>query len=229
MRRQWTEADLDTIRAHYADKPTSDVAAMLGCSVAAVYNQAFRLGIKKSQAFYEGGNSSRIQRGHQNERMMVTRFKPGHVSWNKGVPRSTGLHPNSRATQFRPGRAPSEARNYLPVGSVRVIRQPFAVLERKTTDDPHIKPARRWVPVHRLVWIAANGPVPDGHIVVFKHGMRTLAEEEITLDKLACITRAENARRNDLGAKNPELKGLYQLKGAITRQINRITKEHTAS
>lgn len=205
-RRQWTEADLATIRAHYPDKPAKDVAAMLGCSVSAVYNQAFNLSLKKSEAFFESDNSKRIQRGHQDPRMTSNRFKPGHASWNKGVPGSTGLHPNSRATQFKPGRAPSDARNYVPVGSLRVIRQPYPYLERKVTDDQRIKPACRWVAVHRLVWIAANGPLPEGHIVVFKQGMKTLVESEITPDKLDCITRAENARRNDPGAKNPELK-----------------------
>lgn len=47
---------------------------MLGCSVAAVYNQAFNLGLKKSQAFFESDeNSKRIQRGHQDPRMASTR------------------------------------------------------------------------------------------------------------------------------------------------------------
>lgn len=227
-RRQWTEADIAIIRMHYADQPTKDVAAMLGCSVCAVYNQAFNLGLKKSQAFFESDNSKRIQRGHQDPRLMATRFKPGHASWNKGVPGSTGLHPHSRATQFKPGRLPSHARNYVPVGSLRILRQPYPYLERKVTDDQRIKPARRWVAVHRLVWMAANGAIPPGHIVVFKPGMKTLVEADITLDKIDCITRAENARRNDPSVKNPELKQLFQLKGAITRQINRIAKEHTA-
>ena len=70
-----------------------------------------------------------------------------------------------------------------------------------------------------------QSPVPPGHIVVFKPGMKTLVEAEITLDKVDCISRAENARRNDASNKSPELKALYQLKGAITRQLKRIVKE----
>lgn len=79
--------------------------------------------------------------------------------------------------------------------------------------------------MHRLVWEAANGPVPAGHIVVFKPGMRTVVLEEITLDRVELITRAENARRNHPRSRDPELGRLVQLKGAITRQVNRIARE----
>jgi hypothetical protein len=87
----------------------------------------------------------------------------------------------------------------------------------------------RWVPVARLVWEAAHGPVPPGHIVVFKSpALRTVVLEQITLDKLDCITRAEHARRNHPRNKHPELGRLIQLKGAITRQVNRIAKAAAA-
>jgi hypothetical protein len=36
---------------------------------------------------------------------------------------------------------------------------------------------------------------------------------------------AENAQRNHPRSRNPEVRSLYQLKGAITRQVNRIAKE----
>lgn len=50
------------------------------------------------------------------------------------------------------------------------------------------------------------------------------ARVEITIDRLECITRAENLRRNGVW-RDPELGKLYQLKGAIARQVNRIRKE----
>jgi hypothetical protein len=83
----------------------------------------------------------------------------------------------------------------------------------------------RWHPVHRLVWEAAHGPVPKGSICVFKPGRRTTVLEEITLDRIEIITRAQNAARNHPRARSPELARLVQLKGAITRQVNRITRE----
>jgi hypothetical protein len=154
--------------------------------------------------------------------MVATQFQPGAVPWNKGVPGSTGHHENTRATQFK-ARRPEDARNYLPIGSLRVTRD--GLLERKMTDNREIVPARRWAAVHRLVWEAANGPVPEGHIIVFRPGQRTTQEAEITIGRLECISRAENARRNHPARKSPELAKLVQLKGAITRQVNRIAKE----
>ena len=55
---------------------------------------------------------------------------------------------------------------------------------------------------------------------------QTTVLEEITIDKLICISRAENARRNSAAAHSTEYGKLAQLKGAITRQVNRIIKEH---
>ena len=72
-----------------------------------------------------------------------------------------------------------------------------------------------------------HGPVPPKHIIVFADRKQaTTVLEEITVEKLICISRAENARRNSLYSKDHELGRLAQIKGAITRQINRITREH---
>ena len=155
--------------------------------------------------------------------MVGARFKPGQAPWNKGTPGSTGLHPNCRKTQFKKGRAPQEARNYAPIGSLRLNKDGH--LERKMTDDLTLASSRRWSPVYRLVWEAAHGPIPAGHMVVFKPGQKTAVLEQITLDRLEQISRADNVRRNDPKNKHPELARLVQLKGAITRQVNRINKE----
>jgi hypothetical protein len=79
--------------------------------------------------------------------------------------------------------------------------------------------------VHRLVWEAAHGPIPKGQSCASSEGMKTAVLEEITADRLECITRAEHAKRNHPRSHDPELGRLVQLKGAITRQVNRITRE----
>ena len=134
-----------------------------------------------------------------------------------------GQHENCRRTQFKLGRPASESRNYLPVGSYRVNADGH--LEQKMNDDPSVPPVRRWSPVYRLVWEAAHGPIPAGHLVCFKHGQQTAVLEQITADRLECITRAELAKRNHPRNRSPELARLVQLKGAITRQVNRIARE----
>lgn len=219
----WTPAELELLRQRYADTPTPLLAQTLNRPVTTVYQRAYALGLAKSDEYLRSPAAGRIVNGGRDTRGVGARFVKGMVPWNKGVKGSTGTHPNSRRTQFKPGRLPQDSRNYLPIGSLRINADGY--LERKVSDDRTLAPARRWVGVHRLVWEAAHGPVPAGCIVVFR-GPRTTVLDEITLDRVECITRAEHANRNHPRSRHPELGRLAQLKGAITRQINRITREH---
>ena len=225
-RRFWNPEEEALLARLYADLPAPECARRLGRSVSSVYGQVNKLGLTKSAAFWASDRTGRVQRGLQDPRMRVGQFKPGSPPWNKGKPGLTGHHPNTQAHQFKPGRKPEEARNYLPIGSERLNHD--GVLERKMSDDTSVYPARRWTPVHRLVWEAAHGPVPRGRVVVFKPGQRTAVAGEITLDRLECITRRELIQRNSVH-RRPELAGIYQLKGAITRQVNRINREAEAA
>lgn len=171
----------------------------------------------------ESDRSGRVQRGQQHPNMKATQFRPGHQPWSKGTKGVVGTHPNSRATQFKRGSMSGAAqRKYQPIGSERISKDRY--LERKVTDD-HPVPARRWVGVHRLVWEAANGPIPPGHVVCFLPGRRSADAARITLDALELVSRAELAHRNHPRNRDPELAKLVQLKGAITRQVNRIARE----
>lgn len=222
-RHIWTAANLATLRNLYPDFTADVVARVIGCSPTSVWSKAKREGLGKSATFLASQQSGRIARGKQLPSMVANQFKPGQPSWNKGSHYKAGGR--SAETRFKKGQMTGAAQhNYKPVGSLRINGDGH--LERKVTDDPHLVPTRRWTPVYRLVWEAAHGPVPKGHMVVFKAGQRTAVEAEITTDRLECITKAENARRNHPRNKSPELARLVQLKGQITRQVNRINREH---
>lgn len=220
----WTPTEIDMLRRLYPHHTSVGVARALGRSQSSVHQKAATLGIAKAPEFRAALTRERMRTGQQHPNIVANRFKPGQQPWNKGVKGSTGMHPNCKANHFQPGQMAGAAQNkYKPIGSLRITRD--GILERKVTDDPSLYPARRWVPVARLVWEAAHGPIPRGHIVVFKPGQKTTDPELITLDRLECITRAENARRNHPRNRHPEYARLVQLKGAITRQVNRISKE----
>lgn len=220
-RATWTGAMRDVMRARYPNERTEDIAADLGLASNQVYAEAYRLGLKKSAEFHASAASGRLGHGQGSG----SRFVKGQTPWNKGKHFISGGR--SAETQFKKGQMSGAAQhNYVPVGSLRVNCDGY--LERKLSDDPTLAPARRWIAVHRLVWIEANGDLPDGHIVVFKRGMRTNKLEEITLDKVELISRAENMKRNTIHNYPKEIVQLHQLRGAINRKINRMEKQNDA-
>ena len=154
-KRWWTAEEEAHLRQHYADTLTVDIAKRLGCTEKRILAKANAMGLKKSKAFVaELARQRTMQPGHGSHR---TRIQAGQEPWNKGTHFIAGGR--SAKTQFKPG---SKPHTWLPVGSYRVVE---GALEQKINDDPGPNTVR-WKPVRRLVWIAANGPVPAGHKVV---------------------------------------------------------------
>lgn len=228
-RAYWSKAEVRILRKRYPHDLGADVAAALGRPLRGIYQKAKELGLKKSAKFLASDLSKRIKRGKQHPAMIATRFQRGHVPANKGL-RRPGWHTGRmRETQFKRGQMSGAAHaKYVPIGTERVCRDGY--LERKITDDRSIYPARRWVAVHRLVWIAERGEIAPGMIVVFKGGMHTTESAAITIDKLECITRVENMRRNSYHNRYPkEIALAIQLRGALIRKINNSAKRVEAT
>ena len=218
-RRPWTPEALAEVCRRYPHERTADIARDMGRSAGGIYDQANKLGLRKSPEFMSRVHGPVLIRAGA-----ASRFHAEQSPWNKGVPGSTGNHPNTKRTQFKPGRKPEDSRNYRPVGSLRICKDGY--LERKVTDDPALYPSRRWVAVHRLVWEAVNGPTPKGYVVVFKPGMASADPDEITIDRVELITRAELMRRNTRHNLPPELNALISTKARLTRLINKRERDH---
>jgi hypothetical protein len=97
------------------------------------------------------------------------------------------------------------------VGSERVKK---GIIERKLTDTGY--PPRDWVPVHRMIWEQHHGPVPAGHIVIFRNRDR----RDFRIENLDCISKAENMRRNTIHNMPPALRQVCQLRGVLNRRIH---------
>ena len=220
-RRFWTEVEEQMLRLHYADSHTEDLAKELGRPVDRVRAKANAMGLRKTREFIaEVARARSMTPGHPSQ---AHRFQKGIVPHNKGIKRPDGWAPGRmRETQFRPGNKPV---NWAPVGSYRVNTD--GVFERKFSDEPG-PPKARWRAVARLVWEEQIGPVPPGHIVVFKRGMRPERVDDIeayTVERLECISRAENMQRNTYHQYGPEVSQLVQLRGVLTRTINQRKKK----
>lgn len=212
--RFWTDAEVAELRRRYPNERTQDIADDLGRKLQALYTKAQSLGLSKSPEFLASAASGRMVAGTDGARRIgaATRFHSDQTPWNKGRPYRPGGR--SPETQFQPGQKPHNA---VPIGTYRI--QSDGYLQVKVRDTGYH--VTDWEFVHRRVWEAANGPIPHGHVVVFR-GPRTTVLEEITLDRLELISRIDLMRRNTIHRYPPELKSamrtLGRLKGAIRKK-----------
>lgn len=178
----WTWQEEAWLRKHYPDMTRFELAGPLGKTPDAVQKKATRMGLRKSAAF-RSANPYRTER--QRTEIAKTRFKPGHKTWNTGM---KGLDMGGRSvdTRFKPGRLPH---NHVPVGTIVPAtdsRGQYTYLKIKIAEP------KTWKFLHTLNWEAVNGPVPPGHVLIFRDGNR----ENCAVENLECITRGENSSRN---------------------------------
>jgi hypothetical protein len=209
IRKRWqpTEIELDLVRANFATSRTEDLATACGVAYHQVAKLAERLGLRKSDAFLNGPSGGRTD-GRQGA---GSRFQKGQTPPNKG--KKMPGHGNPE-TMFKKGQRPV---NWMPIGSFRVAAAGY--LQIKLTDTGY--PPRDWVMYHRHLWQQAHGVIPDGHLVAFKPGRHSLERELITLDALELVSRGDWIKRHTLHNYPKEIVQVHQLRGAITRQINK--------
>lgn len=112
-------------------------------------------------------------------------------------PTNGGCKKGGNQTSFKKGLQP---RNKQPIGTERWTKDGY--LQRKVTDTGNT--VNDYVEVHRLLWEEHNGPIPEGHIVIFRDGDRT----HIELSNLMLISRGQLVVMNRTGLMRvePELK-----------------------
>lgn len=218
-RHQWTAAEDALLRRRYPDEQAAAIARDMGFRVSQVHQRAAKLGLHKSEAFKESDRSGRIARGRQHPNMIAHRFPKGHVPANKGLRRPGWAPGRMGETQFKKGQLSGRAREVVqPIGAERLNKD--GILQRKVNNDLPFQ--RRWKAVHTIVWEAARGPVPRGHVVVFRDHNR----RNFDLANLELVSWQENMRRNSYHNRYPkEVARLIQLKGALNRKINRKTRQ----
>jgi hypothetical protein len=209
----WTDTEKEIVCQLYPNTQNAEIIRILGRHTErSLWGIAKKLGVRKSPEYLKSmGGQLDGKRGAQK------RFEPGHVPWSAGkkFPGKTS------STSFVKGQRPP---NWMPLGAHKLNTDGYLVRKIREGNNGGLN----WEGVHRLVWKEANGPIPARHVITFKAGMKSTILEEITADKLECISFKENALRNSVWKLDPEMMKLYQLKGAITRQVNRIKEEQNA-
>lgn len=207
MRSYWTPKQDEVLAYLYPDNRTADILAFLpGKTKSGLYYRANKLGLKKSPGLIARLAAEAM--ANQNHGGRSSQFKKGQETWNKGKHFIAGGR--SAETRFKKGQ---KSHTWNPIGHERISKDGY--LERKMTDTGITR--RDYVAVHRLVWVEAGNEIPQGYIVVFKDGNKS----NLAISNLECISRQEGMRRNTYHQYGPEVAKLVQLRGAITRQINK--------
>lgn len=216
--QRWTPAEDAILRREYPHQRAEDLCALLpGRTRASIWHRARQqLGLGKSEAFFSDPTSGRIQPGER--RTPHRMFQKGQVPANKGLRRPGWGPERMKRTQYKKGqRSPMAAKLYQPIGSERVTEDGY--LQRKVNDDRPFH--RRWRMVHLLVWESVHGPIPKGYALTFINGNK----QDIRLDNLRLIPRADLMRRNTIHNYPAPIPQLVQLRGALTRKIRRAEEQ----
>lgn len=136
-------------------------------------------------ASYKTRQLSAYYKNHKLVCGLTGRFATGHVPPNKG--RRGYYSPGCEKGWFKKG---EQSINHKPVGSERIDAKDGYVLIK--TAEPNI-----YRPKHKVIWEAAHGPVPKGHVITFIDGNKLNLE----ICNLRLITKGENAVLNKKGLR----------------------------
>jgi hypothetical protein len=163
-RRYWTAAELCLLRERYADAATQDLARELGRELQTVYQKARALKLTKSAAYLASPAACRLRRGDNVG--AAYRFQPGEAPANKGLRRPGWHRGRMQETQFKKGAFPANKDpDFYVLGALRVNADGY--IDMRVSFAPG---AMGWHALHRILWQDAHGPIPPGHVVVFKDG-----------------------------------------------------------
>jgi hypothetical protein len=219
MRHIWTPEETEILRAEYPHRQTSILAERMGLPRTSIEQKAQRLGIRKTrECLFRIGQECARKASEAGKRQ---RFQKGQKPWNAGLKGWTAGG-NAESSRFKKGNLSGIcALRKQPIGAERIVKEGYR--QRKISDTGY--PPRDWKGLHLIVWEEHHGPIPDGHIVVFKNRDKS----DIRIDNMECITRRENMKRNSIHNLPSVLVDLIYrnncLKATITKRQKR-EKQH---
>ena len=193
-RRRYTREQAAFIANSYAGRSIADMTAVFNSQFGKKETKRQIISFVKNRGIVSG-RSGRFEKGHRPHNY-------GKKGWASGG--------RSVKTRFKPGRRPH---TWLPVGSERVTKA--GLLQKKVSDTGY--GSRDWQSVHSWLWVQNYGPIPEGHIVVFRDGDR----KNNKIENLEMISRGENMRRNSIHNLPEELVDVCRIRGVLNRHINK--------
>lgn len=213
----WTESEDEALRKLYGTMPVAKIAARLGRTCPAILARVHK----------------NLGRGAGRKRVSIKRWTSSDDEQLRALVRS-GIVSRAKVA-MKLGRTLESVKSRIrTMGLCRVLAKPQVgdervskranLLLRRVSTDTSIPWDHRWRPVHVLVWEAANGPIPEGHHVCFRPGMKVFEASQVTIDRLELLTPAEKIRRYSVNKLPRELRHVMRLRVAVNRRIKQIQK-----
>lgn len=152
-----------------AEYMASIIPGRLSRDVVRMMNEKFgsELTVRQVQAW---------KKNHKTPSGYDTRWRAGQKSWIKG--RKFPGHTNAGC--WEKGHI---AFNNLPIGTIRRHDKYWVI---KVRDG---KLNENWELLHRHIWEQENGPIPEGHRLIFRDGNR----DNVTLENIVCVSTQDAA------------------------------------
>lgn len=203
----WSDDERQIMREMFADNYTETICQLLNRSYRSVCSQASLMGVKKSEAF------RKMELGKQADRLKIAgakyRFVKGQVPENKGKPMPKDVYDKCKNTMFKKGNQPHNT-NYD--GHERISKDGYVEVRIRKG---------KYALKQRVVWETLVGKIPKNHIVVFKDRN----PQNLALENLELINRAENMQRNTIHRYPAELKEVIRLTNKLKRKTD-ATKQN---
>jgi len=165
------------LRERYPCCSNDELSVMLGIKTEAIAHRGRILGLKKTPE---------TLRRIYSEAMLKTgkragQFQPGEAPWNKGI---NGYSITLGRSHYRPGNRPP---TWVPVGTTRWSTPPLSLPNAPRYLRVKVAEPDVWKLAHRHLWEQHHGPIPAGHVVIFKDHNTS----NIDIENLACVPRGD--------------------------------------
>lgn len=124
-------------------------------------------------------------------------------------------------TQFKKGHVSA---NLMQIGDFRLSKHEHHWYIKVSMTARPVQ--RRFIEWHKFIWMQANGDIPPKHVIRIKDWKRDEGPEASTLDRLECISMAENMRRNTIHNLPKTVVEAIQQRGRLNREINKQRRAH---
>ena len=211
--KRFTPSEDEYIRQNYLDLSLNEMGKYLGRSFGSVHGRMIILGLVVPPHILQQRHQKSFER--LAELGKISRYKKGNVPVNKGKKLPPEVYEKAKPTMFKKGQMPH---NMVHNG------QPY--LHTRRRENGYIE----------KLWFIQEGTNKRSAYMAYlcrKHGIDLTGKkprlkpcfdhkQAPTINDIIIVTNAENMAANSLVNYPPEVVKMIQLKGVLTREINKI-------